>query len=101
MAAIQYIELSLSSDGTDTSSTSGSGRGWIIQLTLFDKSHAKAINETFGSQKHVRIAFTSIQIHNNTIDDLDTSPYDLSCFLPGNYRVITVILPGTSNLGQS
>ncbi len=25
----------------------------------------------------------------------------LSCFLPGNYRVITRTLPGTSNLGQS
>jgi hypothetical protein len=25
----------------------------------------------------------------------------LSCFLPGNYRVITGILPGTSDLGQS
>ena len=29
------------------------------------------------------------------------STSSLSCFLPGNYRVITVILPGTSNLGQS
>jgi len=25
----------------------------------------------------------------------------LSCFLPGNYRVITLILPGNSDLGQS
>jgi len=29
------------------------------------------------------------------------APVDLSCFLPGNYRAITGILPGTSNLGQS
>ena len=57
----------------------------IVQLTLFDKSYAKVINDTFGIQQHASIAFSPTRLHTSTIDDLSMGPYDLSSdfdFLP-------------------
>ena len=71
----------------------------IVQLTLFDKSHDKVINETFGNQHHASIAFTSIWLHNSTIDNLDMGPYDLTSdidFLP--YCPFTTCLSHNSKL---